>query len=175
LPVDRNRSKLAMSHSDASHKSAHGKAGGSAYLRLAGMLILSFIAMYILMYAMVDKFADVYPNNNQAYMAALMAAPMAIIELLLMGAMYGNRAANLAIAVGGVAVLAVSWVLIRNQTGIDDRQFLRSMIPHHSGAILMCREADLQDAEIRQLCGTIMSGQQAEIDQMRAILARLEL
>jgi uncharacterized protein (DUF305 family) len=48
------------------------------------------------------------------------------------------------------------------------------MIPHHAGAILMCDKASIQDAEIRQLCNMITSGQQFEIDQMKAILNRLE-
>jgi len=46
------------------------------------------------------------------------------------------------------------------------------MIPHHSGAILMCREASITDPEIKSLCQMIMEGQQQEIDQMRAILNR---
>jgi hypothetical protein len=37
---------------------------------------LLFVAMFILMYSMVDRFANVYPNVNQFYMAGLMAAPM---------------------------------------------------------------------------------------------------
>ena len=52
---------------------------------------------------------------------------------------------------------AVFLLLIRQQTAIGDRQFLRSMIPHHAGAILMCQEASLQDVEIEQLCQGIMS------------------
>ena len=63
---------------------------------------------------------------------------------------------------------------IRQQTVIVDRQFLKSMIPHHAGAILMCNEAPLEDAEIKKLCQTINSSQQSEIDQMKAILKRLE-
>jgi hypothetical protein len=35
----------------------------SHYMRLVGMTVLSFIAMYVLMYAMVDRFANVYPNS----------------------------------------------------------------------------------------------------------------
>ncbi len=50
-----------------------------AYARLAAMTVLSFISMYILMYAMVDQLANVYPNINQFYMAGLMTAPMVII------------------------------------------------------------------------------------------------
>jgi len=48
--------------------------------------------------------------------------------------------------------------------------FLRSMIPHHAGALLMCERAPLRDAGIRALCGTIMRGQQTEIDWMKAKL-----
>ena len=48
------------------------------------------------------------------------------------------------------------------------------MIPHHSGAILMCTEAQLQDAEIRKLCEGIIAGQQQEIDQTNAIFRRLQ-
>ena len=65
-----------------------------------------------------------------------------------------------------------SFALIRTQTTIGDRAFLRSMIPHHSGAILMCQEASLSDPEIVKLCGNIIKSQREEIDQMKAILAR---
>ena len=49
------------------------------------------------------------------------------------------------------------------------------MIPHHSGAILMCREARIQDVELIKLCEEIASAQRKEIEQMNAIQARLEL
>jgi len=48
------------------------------------------------------------------------------------------------------------------------------MIPHHAGAILMCEESSIQDPEIQELGGTIISSQRAEIDQMQAILQRLD-
>lgn len=38
----------------------------------------------------------------------------------------------------------------------------------------MCERASIQDEEIKQLCGNIISSQQAEIDQMESILQRLE-
>ena len=34
----------------------------------------------------------------------------------------------------------------------------------------MCEKAPIEDVEIRQLCNTIVSGQQSEIDQMKAIM-----
>jgi uncharacterized protein (DUF305 family) len=48
------------------------------------------------------------------------------------------------------------------------------MIPHHAGAILMCGKAPIQDAEIKAPCQNIIDGQQTEIDQMKAILSRLD-
>jgi uncharacterized protein (DUF305 family) len=69
----------------------------------------------------------------------------------------------------GIACFA----FIRQQTGVSDRQFLRSMIPHHASAILMCKQAPIRDTEIASLCRTIISGQQAEIDQMKAKLGLL--
>lgn len=141
-----------------------------AYGRLALMAGLHFAAMYVLMYAMVDTFANALPNLNQAYMAALMTAPMLVFELLLMRSMYPTKAVNLGVAVAGVVVLAAASLMIRQQTAIGDAQFLRSMIPHHAGAILMCREAPISDPEIKRLCDGIMSSQQSEIDWMRGKL-----
>src|SRR3546814_15100471 len=54
------------------------------YGRLMAMVALSFVAMYILMYAMVNRFENVFNNINQVYMAGLMAGPMLLIELALM-------------------------------------------------------------------------------------------
>ncbi len=144
----------------------------SPYIRLSGMVLLSFIAMYILMYAMVDAASDVYNNLNQVYMAALMTAPMLIIELLLMRPMYPDGRRNALLVAVALVVLAGAWIFIRQQTAITDRQFLRSMIPHHSGAVLMCENASLRDGRLQALCSRIISSQRAEIAEMKALLAQ---
>jgi hypothetical protein len=147
---------------------------GSAYARLAAMTVLSFIAMYVLMYAMVNSIGNVYNSLNQFYMAGLMAAAMVVIELAVMASMYPNRRLNAALVVLSVVALGAFWLLIRFQGAVGNGQFVRSMIPHHAGAILMCRNAPIEDAEIRSLCQDIISSQQREIDQMKDILNRLE-
>jgi len=143
------------------------------YIRLIMMTVLSFISMYMLMYAMVDVFANVFPNFNQFYMAGLMASPMVLIEIFLMSAMYPNKKWNALIIAVSVLALILFSLGIRQQAAISDRQFLKSMIPHHGAAILMCEKASIHDLEIKELCRQIISSQQREIDQMKAKLNEL--
>lgn len=161
-------------HGTGTHEAngTHGK--NEMYVRLLGMAVLSFMSMYVLMFAMVDVLDNVVHNVNQVYMAALMTAPMVLIELALMRGMYQDNKLNLAVAVVGILVFVASFSAIRQQAGIGDGQFLRSMIPHHAGAILMCQQSSISDPEIIELCRGINKGQQSEIDQMRAIMRRLD-
>ncbi len=155
-------------HHETTHSDSAGHAG--AYTKLWTMSLFSFAAMYVLMYAMVDALPNVFNSLNQAYMAGLMTAPMVVIEILVMGRMYPKKGLNAALMFAALMIGALCFGLIRVQAGIGDRQFLRSMIPHHAGAILMCDEANLTDPEIIQLCEGIKSGQQSEIDFMKAKL-----
>ena len=149
------------------------KKGAEFYRRLLVMAVLSFAAMYVLMYAMVNTFANVYGNLNQFYMAALMTSPMMLIELTVMRSMYQKKRWNVLLRVASASAIVIAFLFIRQQTAITDKQFLRSMIPHHAGAILMCERASLHDPEIKELCRTIMTGQQNEIARMKAKLDAL--
>ena len=152
----------------------HSKPSKSAYGMLALNLILSGIVMYLVMFSMIDGWADFRNNINMGYMAVTMVAPMAIIMLATMGGMYGNRALNLVLYALFAVLFLGAFLAIRGQTLVDDRQFISSMIPHHSGAILMCRKAQLEDPELQTLCDEIQAGQRREIEQMEAIAARLQ-
>ena len=152
----------------------HSKISKGHYSKLGIMFVLHFIAMYMLMYAMVNNLgSNVYNSMNQVYMAALMTSSMVSIELALMKSMYPDAKKNAVILLASILLLVGSWLFIRKQVAIGDEQFVRSMIPHHSGAILMCKEASINDPELKSLCQEIKSSQQREIDQMKAILGRL--
>ena len=145
----------------------------NSYFSLAVQTIVSGIIMYLVMFVMIDQLGSFYNNLNMFYMTLMMVAPMAVMMILAMGHMFQSRVANgLLIALCLIAFFG-SFALIRTQTTIGDTAFLRSMIPHHSGAILMCQEANLSNSQIVQLCKNIIKSQREEIDQMKAILARL--
>lgn len=57
---------------------------------------------------------------------------------------------------------------------MDDNAFLRSMIPHHSRAILVCQESALSDPKVIDLCERVIESQQEEITHMEAILERYD-
>lgn len=154
----------------------HGMKGAAPmtgnYRGFAVELTLDFIIMYLVMYTMIASLDHFYFNLNNVYMTLMMVSPMAILMLVFMRSMYPSKRTNLII--GGVAALvfALSFLGMRTQAGVGDKEFLRSMIPHHSGAILMCRQASLKDPEVRALCDEIVQGQEREIAQMKALLAR---
>ena len=144
----------------------------SHYSKLLINLAISTVVMYLVMFAMIDGLADFYNNINMLYMALMMLAPMAILMLLMMGSMYQNKRLNLVLYIAFVGLFVGAFAFTRAQTLVGDEQFLRSMIPHHSGAILMCRDAAISDPEIAALCDRIIQSQREEIEQMKSILSR---
>lgn len=88
--------------------------------------------------------------------------------------MYQNKALNILLYSGSIAVFITSFFFIREQVFVGDMQFLQSMIPHHSSAITMCEKASITDPEVVELCENIVTAQQEEIAQMKAIIERLE-
>ena len=164
----------------ASDHTAHGGHSGNShgshgrpYLMFWINMILCLIVMYVVMFSMIDGWGDFRNNLNMLYMAITMWAPMGIFMLATMPGMFPNRSANIALYVVFALLTAGSFWATRSQTLIDDRQFIDSMIPHHSGAILMCREAKLADSELKTLCDEIMAAQREEIDKMTSIRNRL--
>lgn len=145
------------------------------YRKLGVNMALNLAIMYLVMFAMIWAWGEFYQNLNFFYMALMMWAPMGILMLLTMGVMYRDKKLNTALyAVFGL-IFVLSFIGIRDQSLVGNRQFLRSMIPHHSGAITMCERASIDNPEIRQICfapGGIVESQKREIAQMEALLER---
>jgi hypothetical protein len=144
------------------------------YKKFFLMLCISFVIMYLVMFLNLDRAGHFYLNINRLYMTVLMVAPMAIVMLSLMRSMYKSRKHNMAIVTVSIVLTAGSFFMLRNQAFVDDEQFMRSMIPHHSSAILVSEEATITDPEVKKLSRQIIESQKKEIEEMKKILERMD-
>ncbi len=139
------------------------------------MLGASFLAMYITMYLNTYKLDHVYFSMTRFYMTCLGISAMAVIMLLFMIKMYQNKKKNMAIIVVSILLFSSALFLLRAQKPVvGDMLWLRAMIPHHSIAILTSERADIKDPKVKELANNIISAQKKEIEEMKAMIKRLE-
>lgn len=145
-----------------------------SYKKFSLMMLISFIIMYGVMFLNVDKANHIYISTTRTYMALLMVSPMAIVMMLMMGKMYPNKKLNTGIMLGAVVLFALVLTSLRTQTPIGDVQYMKAMIPHHSSAILVSKNANLKDPEVIKLSEGIIVSQEKEIAEMKTILERMQ-
>jgi hypothetical protein len=140
------------------------------YFRLLIALSISYVVMAALMFSRVNLASNVFLSLNQIYMAGLMVSSMLLIMLTVMGSMYQNKQMNFVLLFAGAALIGLFWILLRTQAGVGNQQFLRSMIPHHAAAILVCQQASITEPPIQALCKEIVESQEREIREMKALM-----
>ena len=145
-----------------------------SYSKFMVMLLISFFIMYIVMFLNIDKLSHYHTSTTRVYMAILMVAPMAVYMMLMMGKMYPNKNINIGIIIVAIVVFIVTLLGLRSQTPIGDVQYMKAMIPHHSSAILVSKNANLKDPEVRKLAEQIIQSQEKEIEEMNALIKKLE-
>jgi len=96
-------------------KQTAGSEMGMGYGRFAAMILTSTAVMFGLMYLNTYALDHVRFSQTRAWMALLMGAVMALIMIGYMWSMYRNRAVNLGIVAGSIAMFAVTLWLVRSQ------------------------------------------------------------
>jgi hypothetical protein len=151
---------------DTPMSSQHSKDVRRAYLRFGAMIATAMAAMFALTYVNTYELDHVRWSETRFYMTFVMGAAMAVVMLGFMRGMYTSRGANAAIVIGSAAVFALAVWLVRSQATIEDRSYMRAMIPHHSIAILTSERANIDDARVRELVEEIITSQRREIAEM---------
>lgn len=144
------------------------------YKRFALMAVAMFVAMYFIMYAMIDGLQNLIPNINNLYMTLLMVSAMLVIEIWIMKGMYQNKKINRVIITFSLAIGIFSWFGIREQLFVGDKEFVKGMIPHHAAAVLMSEKAKLTDPELIELQKNILETQAKEIELMKRKLKEFQ-
>ena len=146
----------------------------SKYLRFAAMIATSTVIMFGLMYLNTYAFEHVYWSETRAYMALIMGATMAIVMMAFMLGMYDRKRINAAIFAVAALIFAGSLYMVRSQASVDQVDWMKAMIPHHSIAILTSERAELTDPRVRELADEIIQAQRREIDEMKTLIAELD-
>jgi hypothetical protein len=127
---------------------------------------MAFNPMNILAY----KFSDLYVSQTLFYGGLLMASNMLwgheIVHFLSMG--HFNV---LIFSIGIVLSIGVS-MLLRKQLLVDDKQWLRRMIPHHSTALTTTHKIynRTNNPKIKKLSKEIINAQEKEIQLMKSMV-----
>ena len=151
-----------------SHSDDRPSGGGvhMSYVRFGAMIATSTIVMFGLMYLNTYAWDHVRWSETRAYMALVMGATMAVIMLGFMLSLYKNTMVNVGIVVAAVLLFAGSLWLVRSQATVEDRSYMRAMIPHHSIAILTSERSNLSDHRVCELAVEIIEAQRREIAEM---------
>ena len=144
------------------------------YLKFFLMVATSTLLMFFMMYFNLFSFSHFFFSQTRLFMALMMGAAMAIIMLVFMWKMYPNKKVNFVILCGSILLFAGSLFMVRSQTAVDDVAWMKAMIPHHSIAILTSDRANLTDPEVKELAKKILEAQEAEIDEMKELIEKLE-
>jgi len=144
------------------------------YAKFLGMIAASAILMYAVMYLNTYELDHIYFSEMRMYITILSTAVMAVVMLGFMLHMLKNKKINLAIVGVSIIVFVGSFFLMRNQTTIDEVDYMEAMIPHHSIAILASERADIEDPRVQELADDIIDAQEKEIAEMKDLIEELK-
>ena len=126
-----------------------------------------FNPMNILAY----RFSDLYLSHTLVYGGILMASNMIwaheLVHLIAM-----KQCNYTVLGIGVVLSLCVSVFLLRSQWMINDAQWLRRMISHHSTALTTSHNIykHTKDPKVKKLAKEIIDTQEREISQMKDMI-----
>jgi len=140
--------------------------------------VIMFIVMIIVgvcfnpMNMLAYRFDDLYLSLTLVYGGLIMASNMIwaheLIHLLHHGKM------NNVVFICGIVLTVIFTLIIRQQILVDDKQWLRRMISHHSTALTTSHKIKdrTDDDELKQLSQEIIDTQEKEITQMINLLTK---
>ena len=138
------------------------------------MILTASVLMFCLMYLNTYQFSHARFSQTRLFMTFIMAGSMALVMLMFMRHMYKDKRANLAIAIGSVALVGLGLWLVRSQATVGEIAWMKAMIPHHSIAILTSERAQIADPRVRELADEIIESQRREISEMEVLINDLE-
>ena len=136
---------------------------------LVYMVIVSFVIQYYLMsYIMTNTAANIKNSLGKFYLSTVMASLMGLTEMFIMGDQ------NTLIIIILLVMLVGSVIMYRRQMYINEKEYLKEMIEHHSMALLTSKSIieKTNDNQVKNLAQNIIKSQQSEINYMGQLLQK---
>ena len=166
-----------MNEQDRTQSAGSDRQGGDGhdmrrmYLRFGAMIATSIVVMYLTTYLNVFDVSHIHFSEERLYMALTMGGAMGVVMMAWMWGMYANRRWNVGVVAASVLLVVVATFLSQSQILVEDGNYMRGMIPHHSIALLTSERSNIQDVRVRQLADEIIEAQRREIAEMEWLLA----
>lgn len=152
------------------HVNQHGTSMHMGWGRFAGMILMSTVVMFLLMYQLVYEWDHATFSLTRLLASLIMGCVMSVIMLGFMWSMYRGTGLKIGILVGAAVLAAILLHVNRLQTLISDVSFMQAMIPHHSVAINNASNAAISDPRVRKLADGIITSQLTEIAEMKLLI-----
>ena len=139
----------------------------SLYTMVIGSFIIQFIVMSCIM---TNSYKNITFSVGKFYMSVIMALLMGLLEVFMFD--IHMRIISLYYYLILFFILSIFIYLYRNQIYIEDKDYLKEMIEHHSMAVLTSDEIlqKTQSERIKKLAETILTTQEKEIEYMRQLI-----
>jgi hypothetical protein len=135
------------------------------------MMLSMFVGMFliqyfIISYIMTNKLENISMSIGKVYMCIIMGLFMVFLEILL------SPMANTQLLVSVLGLLLLFIYLYRIQFGIDEKNYIREMVEHHSMALLTSKNIleKTKNPAVINLATKIVLTQEQEIADMRYLL-----
>lgn len=175
-PERRHHERRSDAHDGFSteHNAGRSAMNMGSYPRFAAMVATSTAVGLAAMYLNVFELDHVYFSWMRLFMALIMGGVMTAIMMAFMWGMYPNKRANRAVMAIAAALFVAGLGLARSQATVDDVDYMKAMIRHHSIAILSSGRARIEDPRVRKLADGIIEAQKREIAEMKALVSELD-
>ena len=135
------------------------------------MMAASFFIQYIVMsLIMTNSASNVTFSVGKFYISVIMALLMGFVEVSMFD--FHMKTLHITYYLSLFIGFAIFLYLYKSQSYIDDDEYLKEMIEHHSMALLTSDEVlqKTKSERVKKLADNIVATQTAEIDYMRRLL-----
>jgi len=148
-------------------------------MRIYHTLVVMFIAGFIIQYfgmslVMTNQLTEITNSLGKVYLAVVMSLSMLVVEFMMHDHQYGVLSTkSYAVLTGLIGFVTF---LYRKQVAIDDKQYVRGMIEHHSMALLTSKRIleKTDNYDVAKLAKNIIQKQEDEIAEMLPLLRKVE-